>query len=57
MELSKYIHNNCITVKVVPHSSQTKLIEENNKLKIYLTSIPDKEKANKELIKYNAGLK
>ncbi|HIH12892.1 TPA: DUF167 domain-containing protein [Candidatus Woesearchaeota archaeon] len=41
----------------MPHSSQTKLIEENNKLKIYLTSIPDKEKANKELIKYNAGLK
>ncbi len=41
-----------ISVKVIPHSGRTELKEENNQLKLYLKSPPEKNKANLELIKF-----
>lgn len=41
-----------ILIKVIPRSSQTKIVEESkNYLKIKLTSAPTKGRANAELIK------
>ena len=43
------------TVKVIPKSSRTEIIEEsNNFLKIKLKAVPEKGKANIELIKFLA---
>ena len=43
------------TIKVIPKSSQTKIIEEkDNFLKIKLKAVPEKGKANAELIKFLA---
>lgn len=52
MDINKYVKNGLIAVRVIPHAKQPKIIEENGLLKIYLTSIPDKDKANMELIKF-----
>ena len=52
MDLKRYIANNKFSIKVVPNSSKTKLIEENDELKLYLKAIPDKGKANAELTKF-----
>jgi uncharacterized protein (TIGR00251 family) len=46
------IKNNLLELRVVPHSSRTELVQENNQLKLYLKSVPEKDKANKELIKF-----
>ena len=50
--LNKYIHNNLLKIKVVPNSSRTELKEINNQLKLYLQAVPEKGKANKEVIKF-----
>lgn len=52
MELSKYLRNNRLLVWVVPNAKSTYLIEDNGRLKIYLHAPPEKDKANKELIKF-----
>lgn len=52
MDIQKYITNNKLNIKVIANSSKNKLIEENKQLKLYLKAIPDKNKANLELIKY-----
>lgn len=52
MDLNKYIRKGLIPVRVIPHAPQSKAVEDNGVLKIYLTSIPDKDKANLELIKF-----
>ena len=52
MEISFYVNNNFLSVKVIPGSGRTELKEENGKLKLYLKSPPDKNKANMELIKF-----
>ncbi|MEK6938620.1 MAG: DUF167 domain-containing protein [Nanoarchaeota archaeon] len=60
MDVKKYIKNGIISLRVTPHSSHTELIEEEGKLKLYLQAIPEKDKANKELIhffKKELGLK
>ncbi len=41
-----------INLKVIPNSSKIELKEENNQLKLYLKSVPEKGKANSELIKF-----
>ena len=51
MDINKYLKKGLIEVRVIPHAKQPKIIEENEVLKIYLTSIPDKDKANLELVK------
>lgn len=39
-------------VKVIPNAKTTKFIKEKDKFKLYLTSIPQKGKANQELITF-----
>mgnify|MGYP001947890862 CR=1 FL=1 len=51
MDIDKYIHNNTIKLKVIPNSSKMELVED-KQLKLYLKAIPDKNKANLELIKF-----
>ena len=52
MNLSLYIHNNLLHLKVIPNSSRNELKEENGQLKLYLHAVPEKDQANKELIKF-----
>lgn len=52
MNLNRFIKNNLLKIKVISNSSKLELIEEDGKLKLYLKSIPDKNKANLELIKF-----
>jgi len=52
MDIKSYIKNCQIELRVTPHSSRTELIEEEDKLKLYLKSVPEKNKANQELIKF-----
>ena len=52
MNIDKYIQNNLLKIKVTPNSKQTELKEENNQLKLYLKAVPEKDKANKELIRF-----
>ena len=52
MNLNSYIQNGLLRIKVIPNSKQTELKEENNQLKLYLHAVPDKNKANLELIKF-----
>ena len=52
MNITKYINSNSLKLKVIPNSSRTELHEEDNKLKLYLKAVPDKNKANHELIKF-----
>lgn len=41
-----------LTVRVVPNAKQNKLVEEESRVKVYLTSPPIEGKANKALIEY-----
>ena len=52
MNINNYIKNNLLKIKVIPNSKQIKLKEENNQLKLYLKATPEKNKANRELIKF-----
>lgn len=52
MNLTKFICHNTLTVKVIPSAGRMELQEENGKLKLYLKSAPEKNKANMELIKF-----
>lgn len=49
---AKFVKNHLLQVKVIPHAGRTELREENGKLKLYLKSVPEKGKANAELIKF-----
>tara|TARA_Y100000310_G_scaffold343668_2_gene452374 strand:- start:123 stop:380 length:258 start_codon:yes stop_codon:yes gene_type:complete len=51
-ELKKHINDGLIRIKVSPNSTRLELHEENKHLKLYLQAVPDKDKANKELIKF-----
>lgn len=51
-DLKPFISNQLIKIKVIPNASSTKLVEENGHLKLYLKAVPEKDKANKELIKF-----
>ena len=52
MDLTPYMHNHILRLKVIPNAAKTKLVEENNALKLYLKAVPEKNKANLELIKF-----
>ena len=52
MNLTNHIHNNLLKIKVIPNAKETKLVEENNRLKLYIKAVPEKDKANRELIKF-----
>ena len=51
-DLKPFISNQLLRIKVIPNASSTKLVEENKQLKLYLKAVPEKDKANKELIKF-----
>jgi uncharacterized protein (TIGR00251 family) len=50
--ISEHIKNNLFSLKVIPNSSRNFLKEENGKLKLYLKAVPEKGKANGELINF-----
>ncbi|MBS3116398.1 YggU family protein [Candidatus Woesearchaeota archaeon] len=52
MDLHKHIFNNIIKVKISPNSSQNKIKEENELLKVYVKAPLEKGKANGELIRF-----
>ena len=52
MDIQNYINNYKLSLRVIPHSSQLKLVKENSQLKIYLTAVADDNKANLQLIKF-----
>ncbi len=52
MNIHQHIKNGLISLRAIPHAKQGQAVEEEGILKIYLTSIPDKNKANVELIKF-----
>ena len=52
MDLTPYIKNGRLTLKVIPNARTTKLTEENDALKLYLHAPPEKDKANRELIRF-----
>ena len=52
MDINNHIKNNLLRIKVIPNAKTTKIIEENNQLKLYLKAQPQKGKANQALIKY-----
>ena len=52
MNLKNHLQNNRLSLRVIPHSSQLKLAEENNHLKLYLIAVADDNKANLQLIKF-----
>jgi len=52
MNVQSYIKNNLLRVKVVPHSSKAELTEDSQGLKLYLQAPPEKDKANKALIRF-----
>lgn len=41
-----------ISLRVIPHSSRNELVEEEGKLRLYLKAVPEKNKANMQLIKF-----
>ena len=52
MNLTPHIKDNLLKIKVIPSSSRTELILDGGKARVYLRAVPDKNKANQELIKF-----
>lgn len=52
LNLSNHIKNGFLQIKVIPNAPQTKLVETETRLKLYLKAPPEKGKANQELIKF-----
>ena len=52
MKLNQFIKKNLVKIKVIPNSKKTELIEKEGQLKLYLKAVPEKGKANQELIKF-----
>ena len=52
MEITKFIYDGLLKVRVIPNASQKGLKEEEGKLRLYLKSVPEKNKANFELVKF-----
>ncbi|MDP3734405.1 MAG: DUF167 domain-containing protein [Nanoarchaeota archaeon] len=52
MNILPLFKNNCLTIKVIPNAKISKAVMDNNPPKIYLQAVPEKNKANLELIKF-----
>ncbi|MBT4651232.1 YggU family protein [Candidatus Woesearchaeota archaeon] len=50
--MERYIKEGLLKIKVVPNSSKSELKEVNGELKLYLKEVPEKGKANKEIVKF-----
>ena len=51
MDLPKHINNGFIKIRAVSNAKENKLVEDNG-LRLYLHSPPEKDKANLEIIKF-----
>jgi hypothetical protein len=52
MDIRNYIIRDTLRLRVIPNAKRAELKEENNQLKLYLKSVPEKGKANQELIRF-----
>lgn len=52
MNISGFIKDSLLKIKVIPNSSRNELVEADGGLKLYLKAAPEKGKANKEVIKF-----
>jgi len=52
MNLSNFVKNSFMKIKVVPNSSRNELMKVDGGLKLYLKAVPEKGKANKEVVKF-----
>lgn len=52
MDLKKYIQDNRLEIHVIPSSGREEIKDYNGTLKLYLKAVPDKNKANLELIRF-----
>ena len=52
INITKFVSHGLIKVKVIPNSKKETIKEEHGILKIHLTSVPEKNKANAELVKF-----
>ncbi|MEK6900730.1 MAG: DUF167 domain-containing protein [Nanoarchaeota archaeon] len=52
MNLSSHLKNSLLFLKVIPNAKHTELKEENDHLKLYVHAPPEKDKANKEVIRF-----
>ncbi len=55
MNISQYMKNNTISIIAKPNSSKTEIVgwdENRQALKIAVAAVPDKDKANIELLKF-----
>ncbi|HLC98237.1 MAG TPA: DUF167 domain-containing protein [Candidatus Nanoarchaeia archaeon] len=52
VNLTPFIQNGRLPLKIVPNAKKTLLKEENGTLKLYLHAPPEKDKANKELMAF-----
>tara|TARA_Y100000310_G_C20556272_1_gene750674 strand:- start:867 stop:1103 length:237 start_codon:yes stop_codon:yes gene_type:complete len=52
MKITPFIINDLLKIKAVPNSKKTELVEKDGQLRLYLKSVPEKGKANKEIIKF-----
>ncbi len=52
MNLDKFVKNGLLELKVIPNAGRTGLKEENGGLRLYVKAVPEKGKANAELIRF-----
>jgi uncharacterized protein (TIGR00251 family) len=52
MNISNFVKDGLLKIKVIPNSKKEKLVEANGWLKLYLKAVPEKGKANKEVIRF-----
>ena len=55
MQLTDYIKDGLIKIKVTPNASKTELKFMTKALKLYLQAVPEKGKANTAIIKFFKG--
>ncbi|HIJ10735.1 TPA: DUF167 domain-containing protein [Candidatus Woesearchaeota archaeon] len=51
MDIADYIIDDKVRIKVIPNSSRTELVDD-NRLKLYLKAVPEKNKANMQIITF-----
>ncbi len=52
IDLTSYMKKSLIPIKVIPNSTENKIIPEQQNLRLYLKAAPEKDKANKAVIKF-----
>ncbi len=52
MNLQPYLKGSLLQLRVIPNSSRSELKEAEGRLRLYLHSPPEKNRANQELVKF-----